>query len=253
MRGRFITRGILFGIITLLILTSVIPGFSIKTTIQTNEKNINTSPSLIPEKTVSISFYVFGRTGFEKQTQVVSSQEATKIYISLQELKQEGMTQLFGEKTHQLKKELTQSLKETHLFSLRIIEEINTILSPLRSKTLSQILFFEITKNNILMTQTNITRFLCGVGSQGVGTILPLIQIPRPRFLGLWTGSDESSTSIISFLPYGGATASGKQMGIALGFIGLGASFAFPEAPVYVLFGYAILIHITADSIETFP
>jgi hypothetical protein len=253
MRGCFITRGILFGIIIILILTSIIPAISIKTITQTNEKNNSTLLPSMPEKTISITFYFFGRTGFEKQTQVVSSQEATKIYILLQELKQEGIAQPFSEKIHQLKKELTQSLKEPHFFSLRIIEEINTILPPLRSKTLSRILFFEKTNNNILTIQTNITRFLCGVGSQGVGTILPLIQIPRPRLFGLWIGSDESSTSIISFLPYGGATASGKQMGIALGFIGIGASFAFPEAPIYVLFGYAILIHITANSIEIFP
>jgi hypothetical protein len=253
MRGHFKIKGIILGMTPLLILANVLPNIVINTEIQINQNNTNSTLVFIPEKTIHISLYVFERTGNKKEIITVSYLEARKIYTSLLELRKEETAYSFSVKIQQLKKELSRILQQRHQQSSKIIEEINTILPYIKSKMQTQTSFFEKMKKSISTTQINITRFLCSVGSQGVGTILPPIQIPRPRLAGLWTGGDESSTSIISFLPYGGVTASGKQIGVALGFIGLGVSFAFPEAPVYMLFGYAIIIHITANSIETFP
>jgi hypothetical protein len=253
MRGKLMKKEIIFGIIILLISTSIIPSISGNTGEPTKEKNIDVRPLQIAEKTTTITFYVFGQMGFEKHDVIVSVQEATTIYSQFQELMKEQMIRPLSGNAQRLKNEVKNSLDRTGLSSSRITEVLHALSPPFWIVTQYKIPLFEKIKNIIPTTTNNATRILCSVGSEGVGAILPPILIPRPRIIGLWAGNSDARTSIVSFLPFGGVIASGRQMGVALGFIGLGASFAFPTGPTYWLMGYAIMIRITADSLETFP
>jgi hypothetical protein len=254
MKEKITKRGIILGVILLVISAGVIPGLSEKTSQVTNEIKTSALPLQPTEKTMAITFFGFGRTGVETQNVMVSVQEATQIYAKCGQLIDEFTINLGRKDTRQLQNELRNLLDLAGLRSNRITEIANTLTSPVQRETLYQLPAQKIRTTIKPTAASSSMRFICNIGSRGVGLLLPPIQLPRPRIFGLWAGIDsETRTSVASILPFGGIIASGVQQGVTLGFIGLGAAFAFPTGPTYMFVGYALMVYITADDIVTYP
>jgi len=92
----------------------------------------------------------------------------------------------------------------------------------------------------------------CSIGSGGAGIIMPLILLPRPRLIAVWAAPD-AITSVGNLLSIGGFTAIGAQAGMAVGFTGIGLTFAFPTETLYGFVGYALFTSVSAEVIERFP
>jgi len=235
------------------IVASVIPGFARNTDEQATTTNNSTLLVSSSEKTTAVSLYVFDRIGLIKQEVVVSSQQATELYQLFLQLEKEGIAHPFSMKTRQLKQEFISTLQGTTGVSHDVIRAMKAIAPPAWAGMQPSLSVSEKAPAGHSIETTNITRFICSVGSQGVGSELPPIMIPRPRIICLWAGFSDSATSIISFWPVGAATITGYQVGLAVGFIGIGAGFAFPSSPAYALYGYAVMIRVSGENIVEFP
>jgi hypothetical protein len=253
MEGTFIRKELIVCVLFLCILPSVIPSFARNTDEQATETNSSTLLVPISEKTTAVSLYVFGRTGLIKQEIVVSSTQATELYLLLQTLEKEALAHPFSARARLLKQDFIDALQGTACVSHDVIKAMRTFASPCWAGVHPSLSVAKKTSAFRSIEVTNITRYLCNVGSDGVGSVLPPIMIPRPRIVCLWAGFSGSSTSIISFLPVGTATITGYQVGLAVGFIGIGAGFAFPTSPAYTLWGYAVMIRMSGENVVTFP
>jgi len=253
MRGKLMKREIIFGIIILLISTSIIPGLSGNTSDTVKEKNIDTLPLQIPEKTTSISLYVFGKTGLETHKVAVSSQDATTIYSQFQDLKKELTDHPFNEKTQQLKQDFITLLAKNKILPADIpSDQYNNLLNPPWFQKLRK------NHNNISYASTpkQLTggiqvAVFCGITGEGIGILFPFIMLPRPRIITTWAGLDGQTTAG-SFLLLGGFVAQGLQLGTALGFWGIGLAFAFPYGTIYGFLGYALFAAVIAQNINIY-
>ncbi len=253
MRGTLLEKEVVVCVLVCCTIGSMIPSFAFATDGKVSEINSHRTVISVSEKTTPLSLRMYSRTGLIKQEIVVSSEQATRLYVLLQCLEKEGLEHPFSIKTRELRQEFIEALRESAVVSPEIIRAMKTTTPPVWSGTYPHFsipIHLPFTK---AINTTNITRYICSVGSAGVGSELPPIMIPRPRLVCLWAGFGDSSTSIISFYPVGAATITGYQVGWAVGFIGIGVGFAFPTSPSYVLYGYALVIHMSGEHIEEFP
>jgi hypothetical protein len=253
MEGHFLRKELIVCVLFFCLLGSIIPSLASITDDQA--RSIDTKTLLVPasEITTSVSLCVFTRTGPVKQDIIVSSRQATELYQLLLHIEKEGSAHPFSARTRQLKQEFITALQATTSVSHEIIRAAKAVTPPAWTGVHPQLSICEKTPSAHLINTTNITRYLCSIGSEGVGSAFPPIMIPRPRIVCLWAGLSDSSTSIISFWPLGAATITGYQVGLAAGFIGVGAAFASPSSPSYVLYGYALMIRVSGEHIEEFP
>ena len=253
MEGHLLRKELIVCVLFFCLLGSVIP--SLASISDDQARDTNTHTLLIPtsERTTSVSLCIYTRTGLVKQDILVSTQQATALYQLLLQLEKEGTAHPFSTRTRQLKQEFITALRETACVSHEVMRAVKTVAPPAWAGIHPQPSVCEKTPSGILLNTTNITRYICSVGSQGVGSELPPIMIPRPRIVCMWAGFSDSATSVISFWPFGAATITGYQVGLAVGFIGIGAGFAFPSSPAYALYGYALLIRVSGEHIEEFP
>jgi hypothetical protein len=257
MRGQFMKRGIIFGIIILLISTSVIPATLGSNTGKTKEKNANALPSQMPEKTTFLSIYVFGKTELEKHDIIVSSQDAAAIYSQFQELRIELTAHPFSEKTQRLKQEFLILLEEKNAIPAEVSkEELMALLQPPVSSPHYAL------KKGFFPFEGKASEFLCTFVSSGTGSALPIIILPRfipilltpiPRVFIRWNVKD-GLTSCGGLRSGTGFIAYGAQKGVALGFWGIGLTFSLPPIMnFYGLAGYALYATVNADVIDHYP
>jgi hypothetical protein len=84
--------------------------------------------------------------------------------------------------------------------------------------------------------------------------MLPLFLLPRPRGIAVWSATEGYTAAAELLSPVGkGFMAEGAQSGLALGFVGLGLTFAIPGEMVYGFIGYALFTSVNADNIMFFP
>ena len=253
MEGTFFRKELIVCVLFFCIMASVIPSLARNTDEQATVTNNNILLIPISEKTTAVSLYVFGRTGLIKQEIVVSTTKATELYLLLQTLEKEASTHPFSARTRQLKHDFIGVLQDTASVSYDVIRGIKTVTPPSWAGVHPRLSISEKAPPVHSIETTNITRYLCSVGSQGVGSELPPIMIPRPRIVCMWAGFSDSATSVISFVPFGAATITGYQVGLAVGFIGIGAGFAFPTSPAYALYGYAVMVRVSGENVVEFP
>jgi hypothetical protein len=253
MRGTILEKMVVFCVLFCCIMGTVISSHAMTTNGKVSEVNSRSTLFPIAKRTTSISLRIYSRTELIKQEIVVSSELATKLNQLLQRLEKEGLEHPFSAKTRELRQEFIDALRGSTTVSHEVIRAMKTVAPPVWAgihPPLSISTQLPLAKT---INTTNITRYLCSVGSEGVGSELPPIMLPRPRIVCLWAGFSDSSTSIISFYPIGAATITGYQVGWAIGFIGIGVGFAFPTSPSYVMYGYAVVIHMSGEHIEEFP
>ena len=253
MEGHFLRKELMFCVVCGCLIANVIPSLASITNGQA--RDIHQGILLLPdsERTTAISLCVYTRTGLVKQEIVVSTHQATKLYQLLLQLEQEASAHPFSARARLLKQDFIDALQGTACVSHDVIRAMRTVAPPCWAGVHPSLSVAKKTSAFRSIEVTNITRYLCNVGSDGVGSVLPPIMIPRPRIVCLWAGFSGSSTSIISFLPVGTATITGYQVGLAVGFIGIGAGFAFPTSPAYTLWGYAVMIRMSGENVVTFP
>ena len=113
--------------------------------------------------------------------------------------------------------------------------------------------FNSINNNPLIISSTqNVgTAIFCVIISSGLGVTLPIIVLPRPRVGFLWLADTQWSETLVGeFLIPDGFWARGSQVGIALGFIGLGFTLYQEGVVFYDFIGYAVYTRVIADEIE---
>ena len=221
-------------------------------TLQTNQSppmNILSSLNTPSRNTCTVTIYLLENKQYTTNSMILSTEDAYQLYEVFTNVNDAQTNAPFSDVHQQQQKQLRQQLDHVGLVSTNAY----TIYDRMVSLQFFLKGLFTASLRAPLLLKSNMTAFICSIGSQGIGLVFPPILLPRPRLMNLWAGFSDASTSVISFLPFGGFMARGKQTGVAVGFIGIGASFAFPSAPLYVLIGYAAMIRISAESIETFP
>jgi len=252
MSGQKLQQGIIFGIVVILVCTSIMSGTSKDAPAQTQKNTISATPLIQPVQTTSVSLYVFGKTGPKKQQTMISSENASKLYAQFLELKAELAAHPFSEYTQQLKEEFIALLAQNNLIPASIPpSRYHTLLNPPWAQTLMK--HYASTMRATSPVRSGIaSALICDMSGEGTGLMFPFIMLPRPRLVTVWMGLD-GSTTIGKFLTIGGFTATGQQFGTALGFWGIGFAVAYPEGNIYGFAGYALFVTVTADQIESYP
>ena len=255
MRGTILNKEIIFGIIILLTSTSLMPILSGNSTQPGNGQNVGITPQFTPEKTTTMTFYVFEKTKLEKHTMTVSIQDATTINTRFQELKKELAAHPYNEKTKQLVQQFIKLLDEKHALPTGIsTQEISALLQPPKTPT-------RPLANGILPLQGRSSEWFCNFATTGTGAAFPIIILPRfipfilmpiPRIFVKWSTPD-GITSVGGLRSGTGFIAYGQQKGLALGFWGIGFSIFLPPIDQYGIFGYALFARVTADYMEFWP
>lgn len=249
MRGMTIRTGLVCGLVFMLLLTTIVPG-SIKSSDSSVQKNSNeTHLTQTNEKNSLFSLDVYGRTCLKNQNVVLSSDDAKLIFEQLKELKSEMTQYPFSEKTQALKETFVDLLYEKGLIPNEASKDIYfSLLNPVWVQQIQN------KKNNESVPQPLANRgtcLLCSLGGEGSGLLLPLFLLPRPRFAMLWSGNGIITAA--NLLTSKGYIAGGVQNGFALGFMGIGLSYAFPGYTFYGFIGYALIASTTAEEVEHYP
>ena len=241
-----------------------------------------------------MSFYAFDGTGTRQKEVTLSDDDAKYIFSVYEELKYKIVYEPKSVETQQLKIRFVDLLDEYGLIPEGLSkEDVLSILNPywlnalqrqndnrLRIKApVLRFILSSILKNGINLRQlfknwfgkTNFnsinnnplinssdgnvgTAVFCFIDSDGEGVTLPIFVLPRPRVGFLWFANHFSETLVGEFLISDGFWARGSQVGIALGFIGLGLTIGPYPGPglvfMYGFVGFAVYAKVIADEIE---
>ena len=209
MRGNLLKKELIFGIMILLVSTSMIPVFLGSTTQPANKQNIISLPGEAYEKTTTITFYVFEKTKLEKHTTTISIQDATAINTQFKQLKKDLTAHPYNEQTKQHIQQFIALLEEKQAIPAGIsTQELNTLLQPpdLRTCHLT---------NSILPLQGRSSEWFCNFATTGQGAAFPIIILPRvipfiltpiPRLFVLWS-TPEGITSVGGLISHTGFIA----------------------------------------------
>jgi hypothetical protein len=292
MKNKLYRKGLVFGIVILFIGTYMVPGIGGKHGSSKDYEDSPIITSGV-SNSATLSLHTFDKTVEKQKNNVeIPADAANEINIMLEELKQKIVNEPMSDETKALKIEfvnlldkydlLPNGLSKDYVLSLlnpswlsskqkiprvrpifpvlrNFVSRILSVFSNLQQffkmrfgKTSSQ----DIIRDVLPTTQYSQTAsaIFCSMGSGGRGSVLPLFLLPRPRGIAVWSAT-EGVTAVAELLsPVGaGFGAEGAQSGLALGFIGLGLTFAFPGNIVYGFFGYALFTSVSADNIVFFP
>ncbi len=243
-------RGTVLGIILLFIFGCCMPGFTGTSIMKRNQQiSFTGGTDEAAEKTV-VTCVAFGKPHNSKQTTTLSQDDISMIFELLQELKSEMILHPFSEKTQSLKRTFVDLLDEKELIPNGVSKE--AYLSLLNPRWIERV---QKTTNKSSSPQplaSHVTCSFCSVGGEGVGVLIPLFQLPRPRLFMQWTASDAYTTAANLFTSKG-YIAGGAQTGFTFGFMGIGMCYAIPGYTVYGFIGYALHASTTAEYIELYP
>jgi hypothetical protein len=207
------------------------------------------------DKTVPITFSIYGKNGIKTQSIDVSTQEAMRIADLFYTLKDALTTDPNGKNTKDLQTQFLTLLKEHNAIPARVsTEEILSLLQP-PPLTPNHHLF------NILPFENKASEWFCNFATTGSGAAFPIIILPRfipfvltpiPRAFVYWSTPD-GITSVGGLMSQTGFVAFGQQKGVALGFWGIGFSIFLPPINQYGIFGYALYTSVSADYFEFYP
>ncbi len=279
MKKELSKRALVIGIIVIFIGVSVSPviqGSNLKTDsykIRVNNENQDTS---------FITFHTFDKSGSKKCGVELSYNAVEEISSMFEDLEHKIINEPFSSETKALKSDFVDLLESYDLFPAGMSK--NKVLSLLNPSWLSWFEkrpYFKTSKAlktgffNIFNVLGNLQRFfvssdiieslvrypepssaaadafLCNIISWGVGVPIPLFMLPRPRGIALWYAPKESLTNVGQLVIASGFQAKGTQYGIALGFVGLGLSFAVLGEFLYGIIGYSVYVYINADEITS--
>jgi len=256
MRGTLMKKELIFGILFLLISTSVVSALSGH---QTQDPAINhglTAPT--SSQTTTITIYIAEKTRLQKHTVTISVLDAETIAAQLQKLRTEYTEHPNDIKTQQLEQQFLNILYEKNVVPAGVTrQELQTLLQPPTHSYKPPV------KHPLAQYNFDGTEYMCTFLSWGEGTsgpiiilprLIPIIELPIPRIYMHWTATDYAVTSCGALNSEKGFTAEGPQKGTAIGFWGIGFTVHFPPmANMYGLIGYALYAHVSADYMEYYP
>jgi hypothetical protein len=249
MKSMIVRTGFIFGFIFMLLLTTIAAGNIDWQNKPVQQKNNDAVLMQQNEKNSLFSLNVFGRTDLKGQGVVLAPENATLIFKRLKELNTEMTQHPFSEKTQILKKAFIDLLGEKGVLPNEASKEAYlSVLSPRWVERLQR------TRNTTIVPNPFANRgtcALCSLGGEGSGMLVPLFLLPRPRIAMLWIGTGLSSAA--NLITGNGYVAGGAQAGFAIGFMGIGLSYAIPGYTVYGFIGYALLASTTAEAVEHYP
>jgi hypothetical protein len=249
-------HGIIVGIAVLLLATSIAPLSQGQTPTATEQKNITSIPVVSTEKTSTMSLTVFGKKTIEKQDIQLSTADMQRIYEKYQELKTAMSANPFSQKTFSLQQDF-----------LSLLEEKQALPQGVQKSQLLALIQPSITppahlRAGITPFGSKAAEWTCTFLSEGSGTVLPVIILPRfipilltpiPRVFLRWNVK-EGFTSCGGLRSGTGFIAYGQQKGVALGFWGIGLTFSLPPLMnMYGIIGYALYATVSADRIDHYP
>ena len=217
--------------------------------------------------TLSLTFYTFNKTGTKKCKVEISTDAANSISNRFEELKNKITNDPVSIETKTLKNNFVELLDRYNLIPHGLSKDyVSSVLNPrwLQQIRNNDLLTNHIipcsrasaVKNDVLPMQSSKSgsALLCSMAGSGKGLIFTPIMLPRPRLVTLWSAHSSAVSTAANLYTGHGFEASGGQTGIALGFWGIGLSFALPGEPAFFSFGgYALLTLVKADNIETYP
>jgi len=255
MKGIKFKSGLIFGIIIMLLLTSIVPSSIGQTHTSTQQQNITATSLPSTEKTSSFTLYVIGKNGLEKQEMILSASNTLRIYEKYQELKKETTSNPYSDKTQRVKQEFFDLLVENHALPTGMSKD------QLLSLTQPPVIPPKHLRTDIHPFQNKASEWFCNFATFGEGSAFPIIILPRlipfllmpiPRAF-VWWSTPSGITSVGGLISRTGFLAGGEQQGIALGFWGIGFSIFLPPIMSYGIFGYALFTRVTAEEFEFWP
>lgn len=211
-----------------------------------------------------LTFYTFNKTKTNKCKVELPTHIAKEISNLFEDLKNNLINNFKTDEIQILKKNFTDILDFYGLIPKELSKDnIYSLLNPKWLPTTRN--YNHIKKNSI--TETNINKnifprassekgsvFFCSIVGSGKGLLFSPIMLPRPRFASIWTSVINAESMAANLFTGWGFVASGPQNGIALGFMGIGISFAFPGQPAFFDFiGYALAVLVRAENVQNYP
>jgi hypothetical protein len=255
MKGIKLKSGLIFGIIIMLLFTSIVPSSIGQTHTATQQQNKTTASVPSTEKTSTFTFYVIGKNGLEKQETILSDSNTLRIYEKYQELKKETTSNPYSDKTQRVQQEFFDLLVENHALPTEMSKDQLISLAQPPALPLKHL------RTDIQPFQNKASEWFCNFATFGEGSAFPIIILPRfipflltpiPRAF-VWWSTPEGITSVGGLISGTGFLAGGQQKGIALGFWGIGFSIFLPPIMSYGIFGYAVFTRVTAEEFEFYP
>jgi hypothetical protein len=236
---------------TLVFIITVSFIFSINSFTNAVSKNIDNISSLNEKiknnnlkDNISVTSYIFQRDGIKKCKVMMSSYDVNELYNKFIELNIQFSNYPFDDKTQILKKQFIDELNKLGLIP-------KDIPSTKYSSLLNPSWLSHLKNNNISLDKYPYksayagfgASLLCSIASWGSGWIMPPIMLPRPRLTNGWIAF-AGATYVASLIFYGmGFISEGFSIGLTLGSIGIGLTFAIPGVPpFYGFIGYALFI-----------
>jgi len=248
-------KGIIVGIVLLLLCSNITLGITKNTNDNDCESFILNSDASVVEKTVPLTVSIYGMTGIEKHTVEVAFHDAVLIADLCTALRGSMVVDPGGERTRQLCGRFLDLLEESHAIPAGVsYQELCSFLQP-------PVLPSYMLPAGKLPFQNKASEWFCNFATFGQGSAFPIIILPRfipflltpiPRVFVYWS-TDQGITSVGGLVSGTGFVAGGAQQGIALGFWGIGFSVFLPPIRSYGLFGYAIFTRVKAEQFEFYP
>jgi hypothetical protein len=200
---------------------------------------------------VTVTFYTYDRTSTQKHDTVLSLKDAEELYSLMKKWKDATSVEPQYTDTYQDKQNVLHALEDKGILSKKSADDMidaceqpNNLPRIFSSKD-----FFS---HSPLVKGNRATVSFCSIGSEGSGLLEPMFLLPRPRLVTFWIATS-GATSVANLLTAKGVYATGKHLGVAFGFIGIGGCFAFPGAVLYIIVGYALLASVVGDNIQLYP
>jgi hypothetical protein len=200
------------------------------------------------QNTSSITFYTFDKTGTKKCKVELLNEISNYIYEKFLEVKNKITTNPYGDETKILKNEFVDILEKYELIPKKVSKaDVLTIMNPRLQRFTEKTVFPRPFTNTA-------SAFICSMAGEGYGVLFTPIMFPRPRITTVWSSAINAESMAANLLTGFGFFANGPQFGVAIGFMGIGLSFAIPGLPAYFGFGgYALATFVGAEEIETYP
>jgi len=234
MKKRVFYKYLVIGLFILLVGTSFLPSIG----------GINN----IDDVNSKITFYTFNRDGTKKCIAELSTYTAEEISELFDELKDKITIDPYSDETKIIKNEFVELLEKYELIPMDVSKaDVHSLLNPR----------WQQQKTNFILPKPfshTGSAFICSMAGEGYGLLFTPIMLPRPRLTAIWSSVIDAESMAANLLTGWGFVASGPQFGIALGFVGIGISFAIPGQPAFFGFGgYALAAFVGGDNIETYP
>ena len=215
----------------------------------------------------SLTFYTFGRSETNKCKVELPTDIVKEISNMFTDLKNKMIYDPISDQTQKLKDDFANLLAINNLIPGDLSKE--DLISVLNPKWLNFAKNYNpFIKHSVIprlgsnlrdkLIPNSFSNFgsaaFCSIAGGGKGFLFPPVMFPRPRIVNFWNANSDGLTTAANLFTGNGFLAGGAQVGVTLGFMGVGLTWAVAGKPAYFGFGgYALFAMVGADEVETYP